>query len=112
SERSQLREMLAELPGSAILVADAGFLGDAVACQMVREKRHFPLRVGGNVHLIEVLGYASEIQGRDVYPWPLERQHDKQPPLKLRLIVAQDEGKQPVYLATSVLDENALTDRD
>ena len=112
SERSQLREMLAELPESAILVADAGFLGYAIACQMVLEKRHFLLRVGGNVHLIEALGYTSEIQGRDVYLWPLDRQNDKQPPLKLRLIVVQDEGKQPVYLVTSVLDENALTDRE
>jgi hypothetical protein len=45
-----------------------------------------------------------------VYLWPTEQQRQGLPPIRLRLIVIEDEGKQPVYLVTSVLDPRQLTD--
>jgi hypothetical protein len=109
SERSHLREMLSDLPEGALLVADAGFIGYDLCREMLENKQHFLLRVGGNVHLLEALGYHAEIAGETVYLWPVEQQDRKQPPLRLRLIVIRDEGKQPIYLVTSVLDAAALT---
>lgn len=112
SERAHLRSMIGELPGRSLLVADAGFLGYELACELVEKKRHFLLRVGGNVHLLRELGYDAEVEGTTVYLWPAKQQRDEESPLKLRLIVVKDEEKQPVYLVTSVLDEDALTDEE
>lgn len=110
SERTHLRDMLPELPVGSLLVADAGFIGYELCCTLVARKQHFLLRVGGNVHLLSELGYESEVKGTTVYLWPVGFR--KQPPLKLRLIVIRDGHKQPVYLVTSVLDPNALTDAE
>lgn len=112
SERAHLREMIGELPEDAILVADAGFCGYDLIRHLMRENQHFLLRVGGNAHLLSELGCEAEIEGQTVYLWPVDRQHAKEPSLKLRLVVVKDEDKQPVYLVTSVLDENALTDQE
>jgi hypothetical protein len=112
SERGHLDEMLDELPPQALLVTDAGFIGYDFCRKSIEKKRHFLLRVGGNVHLLESLGYQYEVQGETVYLWPLDQQQSNQPPLKLRLIVIRDEGKQPIYLVTSVLDPEELTDAE
>jgi hypothetical protein len=110
SERAHLRDMADELPGGSLLVADAGFVGYDLCRTLLAGKQHFLLRVGGNVHLLKELGYRWEVQGRTVYLWPLDQQKKNQPPLALRLIVLEDEHKQPVYLVTSVLDLDQLTD--
>lgn len=110
SERSHLRDMVGELPSGSLLVADAGFVGYDLCCSLLAQKQHFLLRVGGNIHLLNELGYDCEVHGRTVYLWPMDRQKENQPPLELRLIVCQDEGKQPVYLLTSLLDPDQLTD--
>lgn len=109
SERGQLRAMLDELLAASLLVADAGFIGYYLCCEMIERKQHFLLRVGGNVHLLSTLGYDWEIDGETVYLWPIEQQARGEPPLKLRLIVVREPGKQPVYLVTSVLDAEQLT---
>lgn len=112
SERAHLRSMIGELPERSLLVADAGFLGYELACELVKHRRHFLLRVGGNVHLLRGLGYDAEVEGKIVYLWPGKQQREEKPPLKLRLIVVKDREKEPVYLVTSVLDEDALTDEE
>jgi len=112
SERAHLRDMADELPAGSLLVADAGFVGYDLCRGLLAGKQHFLLRVGGNIHLLSELGYAWEIRGRTVYLWPVDQQNQKQPPLELRLIVLQDERKQPVYLLTSVLDPDQLTDQE
>jgi len=109
SERGHLREMLDELPAGSLLVADAGFIGYELCREMIERKQHFLLRVGGNVHLLTGLGYDYEIEGETVYLWPQEQQQRREPPLKLRLIVLREAGKEPVYLVTSVLDAEQLT---
>jgi hypothetical protein len=109
SERGHLLEMLDELPEDALLVADAGFAGYDCCRKILAKQRHFLLRVGGNVHLLQELGAACEVAGQTVYLWPQEQQQRREPPLELRLIEVRDEGKQPLYLLTSVLEEERLT---
>ncbi len=109
SEREHLRGMFDELPAKSLLVADAGFIGYDLCREMLGKNQHFLLRVGGNVHLLTDLGYDYEVAGTTVYLWPAEQQSRREPPIKLRLIVVQDEGKQPIHLVTSVLDAERLT---
>jgi hypothetical protein len=108
SERGQLRQMLDELPAAAILVADAGFLGYALAGELMENRRPFLFRVGGNIHLLEDLGYATEVAGETVYLWPVHQQERQQPPVQLRLIVLENADQQPIYLVTNVLDPQRL----
>ncbi|MFN2111148.1 MAG: IS4 family transposase [Anaerolineae bacterium] len=110
SERAHLRDMLGDLPVGSLLVADAGFVGYDLCGVVIREKRHFLLRVGGNVHLLDGLGYERDADGQTVYLWPIHQQQQNEPPIRLRLIVVRDGSKQPVYLVTSVLDPAALSD--
>jgi len=109
SEREHLRDMFDELLAQSLLVGDAGFIGYGLCREMHGRNQHFLLRVGGNVHLLTGLGYHYEVEGETVYLWPLEQQSRRQPPIKLRLLVVEDEGKQPIYLVTSVLDAERLT---
>jgi len=60
------------------------------------------------VRLLRGLGYTQERAGR-VYLWPDREAARHQPPLVLRLVVAHG-GRHPVYLVTSVLDEEILSD--
>ena len=53
--------------------------------------------------------YAREYN-HTVYLWPDKAAKKKMPPLVLRLIVLHD-GKQPVYLVTSVLSKQRLSDK-
>jgi hypothetical protein len=112
SERSHLRQMIGDLPRGSLLVADAGFVGYDLCRDLIERKQHFLLRVGGNVHLLNSLGYDFEVQGQTVYLWPTGKQDSSEPPLELRLIVVRDENKQPIYLVTSVLDPEELTDEE
>lgn len=112
SERAHLRDMFAELPANSLLVADAGFIGYQLCRDLIERNQHFLLRVGGNVRLFESLGYAAEIAGKTVYLWPGAAQLAAQPPVTLRLIELLDEQRQPVYLVTSVLDEQELSDAE
>lgn len=102
SERTHLREMLDDLPPQSLLVADGGFVGYDLCQELIRRKQHFLLRVGGNVHLFDSLGYAYEIAGETVYLWPAYQRDRSQPPLQLRLIMIRDESKQPIYVVTSL----------
>lgn len=112
SERSHLLMMLADLPRNSLLVADAGFAGYDFCLELSQRKQHFLLRVGGNIHLLDSLGYSWEVRGQTVYLWPNHQQNKNQPPLVLRLITVRDEEKQPIYLITSVLDPAELTDEE
>lgn len=108
SERDHLKQMIEELPAEALITADAGFVGYETWKAILDSGRHFLIRVGSNVKLLRKLGYAKESGGL-VYLWPDRAAARKQPPLVLRLVVAQG-GRHPVYLVTSVLDETRLSD--
>jgi hypothetical protein len=94
SERTHLKQMVSDLPPSALVVADAGFVGYAVCWRLLQHGRHFLLLVGGNNTLLTGLGYSHERRDDLVYLWP--KKHRRCRPLVLRLIVSRH-GEQEVY---------------
>jgi len=109
SERDQLRQMIDLLPTGAMLVADAGFTGFDLLWQLKRSGISFLVRVGANVHLLRELGCVVDQREDTVYLWPGTRRDH--PPLALRLIRVQPEGRrQPVFLITNVLDDDRLSE--
>lgn len=110
SERHHAAAMVDDLPPHALVVADAGFIGYDFCRRLVRSSRSFLLRVGGNIRLLEQLGYYEREGSDTVYLWPKKRQlNGRDQPLVLRLIRLK-RGKQVVYLVTNVLDRRQLTE--
>lgn len=108
SERAHTLEMMGSLPPNSMLTADAGFIGYDFADSYLKAGHHVLLRVGANVRLLKNLGYVEESEGL-VYLWPEKAAKKSQPPLVFRLIVAQG-PRHPIYLLTSVLDPQELSD--
>src|SRR5262249_47209521 len=67
SERHHAFDMVDDLPPRALLVADAGFVGYALCRKVLRSGRSFLLRVGGNIRLLQKLGYYQRERGDIVY---------------------------------------------
>jgi hypothetical protein len=109
SERDHLLAMLEGLPERSLVTADAGFVGYKFWRALEKAGHDFLIRVGANVKLLKKLGCFRECAGR-VYLWPDRQARRGQPPLVLRLVVAQG-AKHPVYLVTSVLAKKNLSDR-
>jgi Transposase DDE domain len=109
SERRHLDEMLCQLPLQVLLVADAGFISYELCAWLCKNKRTFVLRVGGNVTLLEGLGYKYEQEGQTVYLWPQDRR--AQPPIVLRQLRFLTTGGLPVVLLTNELDAQRLSDQ-
>lgn len=109
SEREHWREMIPELPQSALVAADAGYVGYEYARALLDSGRHLLLRVGSNVRLLRKLGWTKKESASIVYLWPQHAQRSE-PPVVLRLVVGHN-GKHPIYLVTSVLNPRRLTDR-
>ena len=109
SERNHLRNLLGLLPPQSLLVADAGFVGYDLMAALFQSGNQFLIRVGSNVTLLRELGFAQVQADNIVYLWP--RMHCKKnlPPLVLRLVELHD-GRKPVFLITSVLEDSALSD--
>jgi hypothetical protein len=105
AERTHLRAMLCLLPASALLVADAGFVGYELLRDILAGGRSFLIRVGSNVSLLQELGYAQVENGQTVYLWPQKCQKKDVPPLALRLIVLTRRGKS-IYLLTNTSPES------
>jgi hypothetical protein len=108
SERAHFEQMIGALPPGALVTADAGFVGYAYWKALIESKRHLLIRVGANVRLLRKLGYVTEEDGI-VYLWPDREAKRNQPPLVLRLVVANG-GRHPMYLVTSVRDRKILSD--
>jgi hypothetical protein len=110
SERGHLREMLDLLPTGSLLLADAGYTGYDLLEALRQRKIDFVIRVGANVRLLEKLGYAVTEHEGIVYLWPSRQQKKGMAPLVLRLIVLTDERNRTMYLLSSVLQEDRLSD--
>jgi len=108
SERAHLQEMLSSMPSGSLLTADAGFVGYELWKTILDAGHQLLVRVGGNVRLLKKVGYARERNGL-VYLWPDRAAKKHLPPLVLRLIVVNT-GKQPIYLVTSVMNTQLLSD--
>jgi len=109
SERNHLRNLLRLLPQQALLVADAGFVGYDLLAAIFQSGNHFLIRVGSNVTLLRELGFAQVQANNTVYLWPQKHRKKDLAPLVLRLVELHD-GRKPVLLVTSVLEDSALTD--
>ena len=101
--------MLGEMPENSLITADAGFVGYDFWKAILDANRDFVIRIGANVKLIKQLGYARQYDST-VYLWPNWAAKKQMPPLVLRLIVIHN-GKHPVYLVTSVLSKQRLSDK-
>lgn len=109
SERAHVMEMIAQgnFPRNTLFVGDAGFVGYPLWSAIRNNHGHFLVRVGGNVSLLSEDADFELVKGGLVLCWPKAEQA-KQPPLRLRLIKVKI-GKTPMYMLTSVLDEEKLT---
>lgn len=116
SERRHAAAMIAGLPPGSMLVADAGFAGYPLCRRLLTAGHSFLIRVGGNVTLLEGLGWHVDDRGGLVHLWPAR--HRRRPPLVLRRIVLRaapgdrDGEAEEVHLLTDVLDPSRLEDAD
>ena len=110
-ERTQFRDLLRQLPQAALVIADAGFVGYLLWQTIMDGGRHFLIRVGANVELLQELVPDCDIEqdGEIVWLWPEGKRKKGHPPLKLRLIKVP-KGRQTWYLVTSLLDPEQLTE--
>ncbi len=109
SERGHFRDMLGSAPRGSLLTADAGFVGYALWKTILEAGHQLLVRVGSNVKLLKKLGYARQRHGL-VYLWPDQAAKKRLPPLVLRLAVVTNPGRGPIYLVTSVMSQEALSD--
>jgi len=111
SEQVHLRHLARLLPAGSLLVADAGFTSFDLLRYLLERQVHFLVRMGSNRTLLTGLADTEvRIRGELVWLWPKKKQ-SKYPPLRLRLVRLEQANRTPMYLVTSVLDEQALTDR-
>jgi hypothetical protein len=109
SERGHFQEMLGSVPVGSLLTADAGFVGYDLWKTVLDGGHQLLIRVGSNVKLLKKLGYARERDGL-VYLWPDRAAKKRLPPLVLRLAVVTSTERGPIYLVTSVMSREALSD--
>jgi hypothetical protein len=109
SERGHFQDMLGSLPGGSLLTADAGFVGYQLWKTILAAGHQLLVRVGSNVKLLKKLGYARERKGL-VYLWPDQAAKQHLPPLVLRLVVVTKPGRGPIYLVTSIMSQEVLSD--
>jgi hypothetical protein len=110
SERGHVMEMIhrAKLLKDTLFCGDAGFIGYALWAEILQRRGHFLVRVGANVSLLaESANYQMLKNGR-VLCWPKDRMRSNEPPLRLRLVQVCI-GKTPVWILTSVLNQEELT---
>jgi hypothetical protein len=113
SERQHVMDLLetAHFAKNTLFVADAGFVGYDFWNSILNKGHHFLVRVGGNVRLLERVGYKIEKRDGIVYCWPQAVMQKRLPPLKLRLVKCVV-GKKKMSLLTSVLDPKELTETE
>jgi len=92
-----------------LLTADAGFVGYEFWKTVLDAGHQLLVRVGSNVKLLKKLGYARQREGL-VYLWPDRAAKKRLPPLVLRLVVVTRADRKPIYLVTSVMSQEQLSD--
>jgi len=113
SERQHVKDLIGcgHFLKNTLFVGDAGFVGYEFWKLILDQKHHFLVRVGGNVRLLENLGFYTKQKKGIVYCWPNTAMSNKQPPLVLRLVKCRI-GRKQVYLLTSVLNESKLSRKE
>ncbi len=110
AEREHLRCLLHTLPAAALVVADAGFNGYALAEAILQAGASFLIRASAKDSF-----YIEGVADRDhwkeglVYAWPKTARSAGKLPLALRLIrLRSRKHKHDVWLVTNVLDTRRL----
>ena len=112
SEHEQLRQLLVTLPRSALLVADACYLGYDLYAAILRAPADFLLRVSSRAYLYtEQREHLRDYRQGLVYYWPTSARDAGRPPLPLRLIRVVGKKGRDVWLLTSVLNAERLSRR-
>ncbi len=113
SERQHVMEMIrcGHFLENTLFVGDAGFVGYDFWKLIIHEGHDFLVRVGGNVRLLQNLGFYTEQKKGIVYCWPNAAMRNKLPPLRLRLVKCRI-GQRKVYMLTSVLEESKLSRKE
>jgi hypothetical protein len=105
-ERRGMLDMLGSVPEGSLLVADAGFVGYDCLRAAIASGRHVLVRLAGNITVIRGLSGRKDL----VALWPQKCNRREHPPLWLRVITVRDGRNAPVYLGTSVLEHERLSD--
>ncbi len=111
SERDHGRQLIRTLIAGAILVADAGFTGYELWQEVLAAGHDFVIRIGSNVTLLTKLGWKVKVRGNIAYLWPKAKQQARLKPIVVRLVKFET-AKSTVWLATSILDPQELSDAD
>ena len=111
SERSHLIDMLRWLPASALIVADAGYVGYDVAATMILANVCFLIRMSSNATFYsETDEPLDEFREGIVYYWPKTQQNEGKPPIRGRLMrIHSSRHKVDVWLFTNVEDPKQLS---
>ena len=111
SERSHLMHMLRWLPASALIVADAGYVGYEVAATMILAKVCFLIRMSSNATFYsEANEPLNEFREGIVYYWPKRQQDQGNPPIRGRLMrIHSCRHKVDVWLFTNVENPKELS---
>ena len=111
SERSHLISMLRWLPASALVVADAGYVGYNVAATMILANVFFLIRMSSKATFYsETQELLEEFREGIVYYWPKNQQDDGKPPIRGRLMrIHSCRHKVDVWLFTNVKDPSQLS---
>ena len=111
SEQVHLHRMIGWLPRRSLLIADAGFTSFDLLRSLQDRGVAFLVRMGSNRTLLTGLADARvRVRGELVWFWPQAKQ-SQAAPLVLRLVRLQQANHSAMCLASSVLDERLLTDR-
>jgi hypothetical protein len=109
-ERDHLRALLSTLPAGALLVADCGYQGYALACDLAAADQAFLIRVSALSTFFSDEAVPSDWQDGLVWYWPQEPQRLQQRPLQVRLLrVRSEQGKNDVWLVSNVLQAERLS---
>jgi hypothetical protein len=113
NERDPLRALLPSLPARALVVADAGYQGYALACDLAAASVAFLIRVTSLSTLYPAEAGAAPAGGWEDGPawyWPAEAQKQGLAPLRVRLLRVRTPGrKHDVWLVSNVLEPGRLS---
>jgi DDE family transposase len=110
-ERSHLRALLGILPKAALVVADAGYSGYALAQALRQAGAAFLIRMSAKETLYTLTPLdRSRFREGEVLCWPQQARQDGLPPLRVRLLrVRGRKRRRDVWLLTNVLDADKLS---
>ncbi len=111
-ERVHLRQLLVTLSPTALIVADAAYMGYELARAILATQRSFLMRMSSKIDLYTWEHATLETWSEGiVYYWPKYVQKNEKPPIPCRLIriPAKGKTKHDVWLLTDILDPARLS---